>query len=172
MRSLFSPSGQIKPQPFIFGAIAVYVAGAASHGLTVPDVMTHAGLWPFIGAQSVLIWLWFVLHAKRLHDAGRMAGPALGVALLYLLSIVLLTILGDAFFSTSGGLMGNAGANGALGLILILYIVQALAGSAQYDLAWAVVTVLVLIAVVPIVVALGFTAWTATRPSGEKSSPR
>jgi len=65
----------------------VYLVGAASHLLTVPDVLGHAGLWPFVIVQGVLIWIWFVLHAQRLHDAGRGSGLAVGVALLYILSI-------------------------------------------------------------------------------------
>jgi hypothetical protein len=133
----------------------------------VPDVLTRAGLWPFIAVQAVLIWLWFVLHAKRLHDAGRTAGSAAGVALLYVLSLALLLILADSFFNTSDGLMANANATSALGLILLLYIVATLFGSMQYDLAWAVVAILTLIAVLPIFVNAAFTVWTATRPSDD-----
>src|SRR5580658_11243115 len=93
---LFSPGGRLKPQPFIYGAVAIYVAGAASHFLTSPDVITHGGLWPFLGAQILLLWLWFTLHAKRLHDAGHGSGMAAGVALLYALSIALLIIVADS----------------------------------------------------------------------------
>ena len=85
---LFSPNGRLKPQPFIYGALGVYLFGVASHLLTTPDVITHGGLWPFIAAQILLLWIWFVLHAKRLHDAGRSGGLAAGVALLYALSLV------------------------------------------------------------------------------------
>ena len=31
LRFFFSPGGRLKPQPFIYGAIAVYLFGAASH---------------------------------------------------------------------------------------------------------------------------------------------
>ncbi len=78
LRFLFSPNGRLKPQPFIYGAVAVYLFGIASHLLTTPDVMTRGRLWPFIAAQVVLIWIWFALHAKRLHDAGRGNGLAAG----------------------------------------------------------------------------------------------
>ena len=71
---LFSPSGRLSrspssmaPSPFIWPAWR-------RNWLTAPDIMTRAGLWPFVAAQAVLIWIWFVLHAKRLHDAGRAAG--------------------------------------------------------------------------------------------------
>jgi len=165
VRFFFSPDGRLKPRPFIYGAIAVYLAGLASHLLTAPDVMARGGLWPFIAVQALLIWIWFALHGKRLHDAGRSAGLAAGVALLYLLSIVLLLIVADAFFNTSDGLMMNTNATSALGLILLLYIIATLLGSTHYDLAWLMVALLTLLAFLPIVVALAFTVWAATRPS-------
>ncbi len=151
-----SPGGRLTPRPFIYGAIAVYVAGAASHLLTSPDVITHGGLWPFLAAQIVLLWVWFAVHAKRLRDAGHGSGLAAGVALLYALSVALLIIVAASFFNTSDGLMSNANATSALGLVMILYIISALAGSTQYDIAWAVVAILMLIAVVPIAVSVAF----------------
>ena len=165
--SFLTLRGRLKPQPFIYGAAAIYLLGVLSQWLTVPDVLIRAGLWPFIAVQAVLIWIWFVLHAKRLHDAGRAAGLAAGVASLYVLSLALLLILADSFFNTSDGLMANANASSALGLILVLYIVATLLGSMQYDLAWAVVAILTLLAILPIVVTVVFTVWTATRPSGD-----
>jgi hypothetical protein len=161
---LLSPNGRLRPQPFIFGAAAVYLLGTASHLLTVPDVIARAGLWPFVIVQAVLIWVWFVLHAQRLHDASRGSGLAVGVALLYVLSIALLLIVAEGFFNTSDGLMANPNAAGALGLILLLYIVSTLLGSAQYDLAWVVVAILTLMAFLPIIAALSLTLWAATRP--------
>jgi len=157
----------LRPRPFIYGALGVYLFGAASHLLTTPDVLTRAGLWPFVAAQILLVWIWFVLHAKRLRDAGRGSGLAMAVDLLYVLSMGLLLIVADSFFNTSGGLMGNAGATSALELILLLYVIVTLVGSPHYDLAWLMVVLLMLIGFAPTVVALLFTAWTARRPSVE-----
>lgn len=162
---LLTPRGRLKPQPFIYGAVAVYLAGALSQRLTAPDVLTRAGPWPFIAVQLVLIWVWFVLHGKRLHDTGRTAGLAAGVGVLYMLSVALLTIVAAGFFYAPDNLMANADATSALGLILLVYIVATLLGSMQYDLAWAVVAILTLVAVLPTVVAVVFTIWAATRPS-------
>ena len=92
--------------------------------------------------------------------------------LLYVLSVVLLLIVADSFFNTSDGPMADANATSALGLILLLYIVAALAGSSQYDLglgrgrdpdaawpfcrsSWRLV----------------FTIWAATRPSAQGEAP-
>ena len=162
---LLSPNGRLRPAPFIYAAAAVYLAGLVSHLLTTPHVITRAGLWPFIAAQILLIWIWFALHSKRLHDAGRSNGLAIGVAVLYALSILLLLIVADSFFNTSDGPMMDANATGALGLILVLYIISALAGSTQYDLAWVVVAILTLMALVPVIAALGLTLWSANQPS-------
>jgi hypothetical protein len=166
--NIFSPGGQLRPRPFVLGIAAVYAAGVASHWLTTPDVTAHMGLWAFAVAQAVLIWLWFVLHAKRLHDAGRGDGLAGAVALLYALSIVFLLLLAMNFFAGSTGLMGNASAQSALELILFLYIIQTLAGSMPHDLGSIVIGVLTLFAMLPMVVALVFTLWAATRPRAPK----
>ena len=117
LRFLFSPSGRLSPQPFIIAAGAVYVLGVASQWLTVPAVIDRAGLWPFVVAQVVLIWVWYALHAKRLHDGGRGAGAAAGVAVLYALSVALLVIVAASFFNT--GEATDANSASALGLDLV-----------------------------------------------------
>ena len=168
LRFLLSPIGRLPPQTFIPAAIAVYVLGAASEGLTVPAVLTHAGLWPFALAQALLIWLWFVLHAKRLRDAGRPIGLAAGVSVLYALAIVLLMIVADAFFNTGAAAATDANATSAVGLLLLASIITTLLGSPHYDLAWFMVTMLTTIARVPALLALGCTFWAATRPREQK----
>jgi uncharacterized membrane protein YhaH (DUF805 family) len=162
-----SPGGRLKPRPFIYAAIAVYLFGAASHFLTTPDILRRGGLWPFMAVQLFLVWIWFSLHAKRLHDAGRSSGLAVGIGLLYLLSVVLLLIVADGFLTTANMPMADANSTGALWLLLVLYVVGALAGSTQYDLAWVVIAILTFMAFVPIVAALAFTLWAARRPSAE-----
>lgn len=171
LRFLFSPSGRLGPQAFVVAATVVYAAAAASQWLTVPSVVARNGLWPFALAQTVLIWVWFALHAKRLRDAGRSTGLAAGAGLLYALSVVLLLIVATAFFSTSPSAMTGANPTGALGLILLLSIIAALAGSASYDVGWFVVVILMVMAFLPIIVAVAVTLWAATRPSaGERQS--
>lgn len=165
LRFLCTPSGRLPPRPFIVGAVVVYLLGAGSHLLTLSDVMARAGLWPFVVVQLILVWCWFTLHAQRLHDAGRGGGLALGVVALYVLAIALLLILANGFFSTPDGTMGNPNAAGAIELIVLLYVVADLLASSHYDFAWVVVAILTLLAFVPVVVTLGFTAWAATRPS-------
>ena len=162
---LFSPAGRLSPRPFVHGAIAVYLLGVASQYLTTADVIQRGGLWPFIAVQLVLVWIWFCLHAKRRHDGGRSSGPAVGIGLFYLLSVVLLLIIADGFFVTTSLPLGDANAGGALWLILFLYVVGALAGSMQYDLTWVVLAILAFMTFMPIVLALICTVWSARLPS-------
>jgi uncharacterized membrane protein YhaH (DUF805 family) len=171
LRFPFSPSGRLGPRAFAFSVIAVYAAGAASQWLTLPGVIAREGLWPFAATQAGLIWVWFVLHAKRLHDAGRPIGLAAGASLLYALAVVLLMIVATAFFTTSPGAAGDASATGARGLILLTTIVATLAGASSYDLGWFIVAILMLLAVVPLAVAIAVTVWAATRPSADVRAP-
>jgi uncharacterized membrane protein YhaH (DUF805 family) len=164
LRLLFSPAGRLSPRTFILLAVLVYLAGAASHLLTMPEVIMRTGLWPFIAAQALLIWIWFVVHAKRLRDTGRNAGLAAGVSILYALSVALLIVIAASFYHALAGQMPDANSAGALGLLLVVSIVAVLLGSPHYDLAWLMVAVLLLIAFVPIVLAVVVTMWAAARP--------
>jgi hypothetical protein len=167
MQAFLSPHGRLAPRPFLAAAVAVYLLGAASHWLTIPAVTARVGLWAFAAAQAVLIWVWFTVHAKRLHDSGRGDNLASAVALLYVLSVVLL-LLATNFPAGSETTLGDANATSALELILLLYIVMTLLGSTHYDLAAAVVGILTLCAFLPILIALFFTLWTATRTSAKQ----
>ncbi len=167
LRLLFSPAGRLEPQIFIIAAVLVYIAGATSHLLTGSNVVWRAGLWPFLFVQALLIWIWFAIHAKRLHDAGRTAGLVVGVSILYALSVVLLVIVAASFYGALAGQMPDVDANtaSALGLILLLSIIAILLGAPHYDLAWLMVVMLLLIAFVPIVLAVVVTLWSATQPT-------
>ncbi len=167
LRFLFSPSGRVRPQSFIFAAIVVYLAGAAAQFLTRPEVIIRAGLWPFAAGQVLLTWIWFVLHAKRLRDGGRPIGLAAGASVLYALSVALLLVLAASFYVPLAGRMPDANSASALGLILLVSIVALLLGAPQYDLASVLVMVLLLLAFVPVIVAVAVTLWAATRASVE-----
>jgi len=174
MRALvlfLSPSGRLSAPPFVFAAIIVYLAGVASQALTMPAVVARTGPWLFAAVQALLIWIWYVLHAKRLHDAGRSVGPAIAASLLYALSIVLLLILAASFYEPMAGEVPDASTASALGLILLVAVVAVLLGSPHYDVTSLVVAILVLLSFLPVVLAVGVTVWAATRPSGEGHPP-
>jgi uncharacterized membrane protein YhaH (DUF805 family) len=170
LRILFAPAGRLSSRPFIVAAIAIYLAGIASHLLTTPDVIARAGLWPFLAAQIVLIWIWYAVHAKRLRDAGHSAGLAAGVSLLYALSVALLVIVAASFYGALAGGGDNANAASALGLILFVSIIALLAGAPHYDVGWLIVVILSVLACLPIVAAVVTTLWAATRPGAPARS--
>lgn len=165
LRTIFSPSGRLSPQIFIVLIGLVYVAGAVSHALTVPDVIMRAGLWPFIAAQALLIWIWYALHAKRLRDGGRAAGLAVAAAVLYTLAVALMIIVAASFYGALSAQVPDANTASAFGLLLLVSIIAILLGAPHYDAAWLMVVVLLLLAFVPIIVAVAVTLWAATRPS-------
>lgn len=170
LRVLLSPSGLLAPQAFLLCAVAVYLGGIASQALTLRAVLLRAGLWPFAAAQAVLIWIWLVVHVKRLRDAGRPVGLAIGASVLYALAVVLLLLVAAAFFPMPDALSGNGSANTALGLILLLWVVAALAGAPSYDLGWLMVAILMASALLPPLIAVAVTLWAATRPRRQEQA--
>src|ERR1700761_6854982 len=140
LRSLLSPSGRLSPQRFLLAVIVVYLAAIASQALTLREVIRVAGLWPFLAAQLVLIWIWYVLHARRLHDAGKPVGLPIAVSILYLLSVVLLVLVAGAFYGAlAGDTSTDPNATGALNLIVFVSVLAVLSGVSQDSLAWLIV---------------------------------
>jgi len=170
LRFLFSPTGRLEPRAFVFAAIVVYSLGVAAQWLTMPDILLRAGIWPFAVAQALLVWAWYVLHARRLHDAGRPVDLAAGAALLYGLSIVLLLIVTIGYFKPYAGAV-DPNATAALNIILLIMVVSALTQSASHDVGALIVTVLMVLALLPVIVAVAVTLWAATRPSGAEPKP-
>jgi uncharacterized membrane protein YhaH (DUF805 family) len=166
LRLLFSPSGRLGPRTFIVMVVLVYVAAAASQA-TLPGMIKSTGLWPFLAAQIVLVWIWYSLHAKRLRDAGKPVGLAVATTLLYVLSVALLVIIAGAFLGSLAGQGADANTASALGLILFVSIIALLSGMPRDNLAWLMVAILLLITYLPIVLAVVTTAWAATRPTVE-----
>jgi hypothetical protein len=161
----------LRPGVFLGVAVVVYVLGAASHLLTAPAVIGQAGPWPFAAVQALLIWIWFTLHSKRLRDAGLGTGLAVGVSLLYALSVLLLVVVEASFAGAIAGQTGDTKAASGLELILLVSIIALLLGSTHYDVTWAVVAILLAIEFIPIALALGTTIWAGAQPSRAAQAP-
>ena len=86
--------GGIGRGPFMAGAVAIYLAGAAGQFLTAPPVLAYAGLWPFLTLQILLLGVWYALHAQKLRDGGRGIVAVQGIAVIHGLAIMLLVIVG------------------------------------------------------------------------------
>jgi uncharacterized membrane protein YhaH (DUF805 family) len=169
LRFLFSPSGRLNRQAFVLAAVGVYAAGLASQWLTAPEITARGGIWPFAVVQVVLIWIWFSLHARRLHDADRPAGVAGAAAIVYLLAVLLLMLLLGTLFGDVSTQAHDPNATGALTLILFIWIVAILSGASGADFYWLGVLVLVA-AALPIIFALAVTLWAATRPGVQEQT--
>ena len=171
MRSLLSPSGRLAPQPFIAAALAVYAAGIGAQWLTMSEVLAHAGIWPFAIAQAVLIWIWYVVHARRLHDADRPVDIAAGAAALYTLSIVLLLIVAMNFFTPFAG-STDPSATAVLNIVLLIAVIAALTQTSGHDVGTLILAVCVMLAFLPALVAVAVTLWAATRPSARPDASK
>jgi uncharacterized membrane protein YhaH (DUF805 family) len=163
----FSPSGRITPKPFARGVLAVYGVAALSLLLMSAPVMLRVGFAPFVVVQALACWAWFCLHAKRLRDAGRDAGAALAVAGLYALAIVLLLLVLTLAAPLRGG--AQAPAAGTAGAWSDLF---ALAGGDSDPGLFAYVGAgLLALIVLPMLTAVGFSVWAATRRGAAALNP-
>jgi hypothetical protein len=150
--------------PFVLAIVAVYVASLGSQVLLSAPVTSRLSVVPFAAVQTVLILLWVLLHRRRLHDAGKPAGIVIGVALVYALEVVLLTLVVGLMLGSSSASHGVGPGAPILDLFVILYFLSltgdpSLGGLQMWVMVFAVVMLL------PVAIALGFSLWAATRPS-------
>lgn len=163
--ALISSSGRIGRGTFVVGVLIVYVLSFLSQVLLAGPVLARAGPWSFAVVQTALAWTWFVLHARRLRDAGRGHGLAVGIVILYALAIVfvLLIVVAMAPEAMPSTQTSDANASSLLGFFLLLYLLALLTGNPSLGiLAYFLMAIAVLL-LTPILVAFGFTIWTASR---------
>ena len=157
----FSGFGRLAPKPFARAVVAVYVAAFLSQLLISPPVMLRIGLAVFALVQATAMWAWFCLHAKRLRDADRPIGPAMAIVVLYALAMILLLLI---IALVVGMAPGADGATGGSDVLISSYLVRALAGDPDPGFfAYVAVGILALI-FAPMLIAMGFSIWTGTRP--------
>lgn len=163
---VFSSRGRLRPGPFAIAILLVYFAGFASQGLLAGPIIGRSGIWPFMVVQVALTWFWFVLHAKRLHDANRGIGGAVAVALLYSLALLLLLLI-IAFFMEIGTQQTNPPSDDVSpASFFALFILIGLFFH-SFDLGFVniIITFLVLIALAPAIIAIVFSIIVGTRAS-------
>ncbi len=172
--ALISPAGRLSRVPFAIAIAVVYVLSFLSQVLLSEPVMARIGPWPFALVQAALIWTWYVLHARRLRDAGRGSGTAIGIAIVYGLAIVLLLLIVTATAPSSPAVATSTAGKEAptlLSFFLVLYMLALLtADSSLGVLAYLLIGAAALL-LTPVVIAFGFTIWTATQ-SPVPTSPK
>ncbi len=149
----------------MLGAILVYVLSFLSQILMSPPVTARFGMYPFPVVQAAVIWAWYALHVRRLRDADRPTGLTLAIAVLYALAMVLLMLLVDPIIGPDATAVGInvPRANFAdLWVFLLLFA----AFSAQGGLGFFYFLALSILALIltPVIIAIGFSIWVATRP--------
>jgi uncharacterized membrane protein YhaH (DUF805 family) len=163
----FSPSGRIAPKSFARGILAVYAVAALSLLLMSAPVLLRVGFAPFALVQALACWAWFCLHAKRLRDAGRDPGAALAVAGLYALAIVLLLLV----LTLAAPLRGGAQAPGAAAAGAWTDLFALAGGDSDPGLFAYVGAGLLALIVLPMLTAVAFSIWAATRRGAAVNPP-
>jgi uncharacterized membrane protein YhaH (DUF805 family) len=151
--------------PFIVAVVAVYALSFVSQMLLSAPVTSRMSVAPFVLVQIVLIVAWIVLHRRRLHDAGRPAGIAIGIAMIYALEMVLLTLLIWIVSAPSGTSNFADDGAGVFHLFAVLYLLGVLSGDPNLGALQIWLMGFAVVMFLPILIAICFSVWAATRPS-------
>ena len=162
----FSAAGRIAPKRFAVGVALVYLVAFLSQLLISPRMMLHAGVLPFALIQGVAIWAWFCLHVKRLRDADRDPGLAMAIAVLYGLGMILLLLV--VALSVPPDEMLNQSGHASSHILIVPYLIEVLSG--DLGLFAHVAAGIAALIVAPMLIALGFSVWAATRPRAPSSA--
>jgi uncharacterized membrane protein YhaH (DUF805 family) len=167
----FSMRGRVGPRVFGYAVAGVYCLIFLSQMLISPPVTVRFGLLPFFVLQAMLVWVWLALHVKRLRDAGYPPGPAIGIAALYALAIVLLVLLVDPMIGHDAEAVGaDAGRFNQADLWTFVRLISAVAGQVDFGFFDVFVLVVLLLILTPVLIAIGFSIWTAKRPPAEQGA--
>ena len=165
MTSPLSPDRGLAPLPFAVAATVIYLLSFGSQVLLSPPVTVRVNVVAFALAQTALIWAWLVIHTRRLRDAGRPAGLAVGIALVYAIEVVLLVIVVWLMLESGQSRGGGVGSDAPiLQLFVILYLLTLLSGDPGLGVMQWWIFGFVALMLLPVVIAFGFSVWTASRP--------
>ena len=163
--TIFSASGRIAPKPFALGVVGVYLASFLSQFLLAAPITARASVVPFLAVQIAIAWAWYSLHVRRLRDAGRPTGSALGLTILFALAIVLLLLVMLAIDASGQSADQETSLFASVAQIfLLLYLVGTILGDPNIGMFGYVVLGVIALVMLPIVIAIGFTVWVGTRP--------
>jgi hypothetical protein len=154
---------RLAPRPFAIAVIVLYAAIFASQMLLASPVTARGGVWPFVAAQALLIWLWYVVHVRRMRDAGRPTGLVVGVALAYAIEIILIVAMAWLILASATNSSGEKAT--VLHVFLFIYLLGLMSGDPHFGALTIWLYGFVALLLLPIVAALGLSLWAATRPS-------
>jgi hypothetical protein len=161
----FSGWGRLAPKPFARAVIAVYATAFLSQLLISPTAIAHAGPAPFALVQALAAWSWFCLHAKRLRDSEHSIGAAAALTVLYGLAVVLFLLMVALMADPLPKDATKAPGTDFADFFVLLLLVRTLSGGPDPGLfAYVAMAVLMLI-LIPILLAVGFSIFAFLRPS-------
>jgi hypothetical protein len=161
----FSARGRLPPKPFALGVTAVYLTAFLSQLLVSPPAIAHAGPAPFALVQALATWCWFCLHAKRLRDSDHGIGAAIAIAILYGLAMVLFLLTVALIADPIPKDATNAPAADLADLFVLFLFVAMLTGDPNLGLFSYVVMAVLMLILMPILMAIGFSIFAFGRPS-------
>jgi uncharacterized membrane protein YhaH (DUF805 family) len=165
MKSLarfFSASGRIRPKPFAVAAAAVYLVSFLSQFLLAAPVTARASVIPFLLVQILAGSAWTALHLKRLRDAGRPGGAAVALAILYALAIVLLLLM--MAMANAPAITDDETPAGWSQTLLLFFLISVILSDPNLGMFGIIALIVLALIMLPMVIAVVFTIWTATRP--------
>jgi uncharacterized membrane protein YhaH (DUF805 family) len=166
---LFSFSGRVARKPFALAAGAVYLVSFLSQFLLAAPVVMRASILPFLLVQILTGWAWTALHIKRLRDAGRPIGGAIALAILFALGLILFLIVIAILVQPATSGPNAAPATDYGQVLLLIFLIAILLNTPSLGVfAYVIFAVLVLV-MLPILIAVGFTIWVGTRPTAAHS---
>jgi uncharacterized membrane protein YhaH (DUF805 family) len=161
--SLLSQNGRLARGPFVVAVIPIYLASFASQMLLSAPVTAQVSVVPFVLVQVALIWLWIVLHTRRLRDAGRPTGIVIGIAMIYVLEVVLLVLLIWLILASAGPTGGASSDASIFHLFVILYLLGMMTGDPALGALQIWMMGFAAVLLLPVAIAVIFSVWTATR---------
>ncbi|ARQ01420.1 DUF805 domain-containing protein [Pseudorhodoplanes sinuspersici] len=162
----FSPSGELEQGPYVRSMLALLIGAVLSHLLTAPAVLTQLGILPFLIVQIVIVWWWFALIVKRLHNAERSILGVTAVALISFTAVIFLAVMLVLQVSDTSANAVGSWLPASIGLLLYPFVfffnlVTGPATSAQ-DLH---IALLALMIVAPPLLTIWWSVWAALQPS-------
>jgi hypothetical protein len=161
----FSARGRLAPKPFARAVVAVYLTAFLSQLLVSPPAIAHAGPAPFALVQALATWSWFCLHAKRLRDGDTAVGAAIAIAILYGLAVVLFLLTIALIADPIPRDATNAPSADLADFFVLFLFVAMLAGDPNLGLFAYVVMAVLMLVLMPILIAVGFSVFAFGRPS-------
>lgn len=161
-----SPSGDTEQRPYARALIGLLIGAVLSNMLSAPAISIAFGLWPFVVTQLALLWIWYALSVRRLHNAERSVLGVTAVALIALIAIALLTVIlmlqaVDAEPTVAGPWL-PASIGGLIYPVVFLYNLVTGPSANPQD---TTVAILSFFSLAPLLLLIWYSVWAALQPS-------